>query len=517
MVKRGKRRASKSQAPTGSDEEVTAVDLTKQIEPNSPSAPLSPTRPRSARVQARQEANPERMRVIQRLKDAFNAGDFDTDLENSDSDEGEQIPQQHTEGTRAKQQKKQKSRRRPLRGRLVHDENDNETLGDELEAGAETEEQFSAKRRQLKKSEQKLILKFKTKGLDAGGSKERVSQFEDVDWSEFDPDTLNAILARREELRKRRRRNAGEIVADDEATTAKLKKSSLAPAPLCPDTARIGTPPAEESSHVLETAAMETIDEVEEEPQAGDDEIAYEDDSALFVQVEADRANIDGMDVDAEGNQTEYNYLFGEAAEAPQQSLGASLLLPPRPMASRYDTGEGAATNGMSEVTPALLQATRPQMAMLRGPSDGQAGRIVDMRLVLQRELKREEDLLKDLRAEIVDKISKLATEEKLLRMVVKHDFELPGDDLDEDTHAPEATFGGFSEVDDMLAPMLSGIVDQGVDENNDEASGAGSDSDDSLSGMSSSSSDDEVQDEDMTRGALSRMLTQYLHPAEAE
>ncbi|KAJ1816975.1 hypothetical protein LPJ60_005072, partial [Coemansia sp. RSA 2675] len=249
MVKRGKRRASKSQAPTGSDEEVTAVDLTKQIEPNSPSAPLSPTRPRSARVQARQEANPERMRVIQRLKDAFNAGDFDTDLENSDSDEGEQIPQQHTEGTRAKQQKKQKSRRRPLRGRLVHDENDNETLGDELEAGAETEEQLSAKRRQLKKSEQKLILKFKTKGLDAGGSKERVSQFEDVDWSEFDPETLNAILARREELRKRRRRNAGEIVADDEATTAKLKKSSLAPAPLRPDTARIGTPPAEESSH----------------------------------------------------------------------------------------------------------------------------------------------------------------------------------------------------------------------------------------------------------------------------
>ncbi|KAJ2024151.1 hypothetical protein GGI06_001115 [Coemansia sp. S85] len=66
-----------------------------------------------------------------------------------------------------------------------------------------------------------------------------------------------------------------------------------------------------------------------------------------------------------------------------------------------------------------------------------------------------------------------------------------------------------------MLAPMLSGIVDQGVDEHNDEASG--SDSDDSLSGMSSSSSDDEVQDEDMTRGALSRMLTQYLHPAESE
>ncbi|KAJ2487219.1 hypothetical protein IWW37_005319 [Coemansia sp. RSA 2050] len=524
MVKRGKRRASKPQALAGSDEKVAAADTPEQIEPNLPSDPLSPTRPRSARVQARQEANPERMRVIQRLKDAFNAGDFDTDLENSDSDEGEQIPQLHTQGTKAKQPKKQRPRRRSLRGRLVHDKYDNEPLDDELEAGAETEEQVSAKKRQLKKSEQKLILKFKTKGLDAGGSREKVSQFEDVDWSEFDPETLNAILARREELRKRRRRNAGETVADDEVTTAKLKKSSLAPAPLRHDTARTDTPLAdeggvvEESSHAVEAATMETIGE-EEEPLAGDNEAAYEDDSALFVQVEADRTNIDGMDVDAEGNQAEYNYLFGETAEVPQQSLGASLLLPPRPMASRYEAGESTATNGMAEAASSLLQTARPQMAMLRGPSDGQASRVVDMRLVLQRELKREEDLLKDLRAEIVDKISKLATEEKLLRMVVKHDFELPGDDLDEDAHAPDATFGGFSEVDDMIAPMLSGIVGQDVDVNNGEASGVdvGSDSDDSLSGISSSSSDDEVQDEDVTRGALSRMLTQYLHPTEAE
>ncbi|KAJ2797822.1 hypothetical protein H4S07_005850, partial [Coemansia furcata] len=334
--------------------------------------------------------------------------------------------------------------------------------------------------------------------------------------------TLNAILARREELRKRRRKNAGEAVGDDEATTAKLKKSSLAPAPLQTDTARRDDVPTderevvEESSHALEPAAMATIVE-EEEPPVDESEIPFDDDSAYFVQVGSDRANIDGMDVDVEGNQTEYNYLFGEAAEVPQQTLGASLLLPPRPMASRHDAGESLATNGLSEIPPALLQAIRPQMAMLRGPSDGQAGGILDMRLVLQRELKREEDLLKDLRAEIVDKISKLAAEEKLLRMVVKHDFELPGDDLDEDTHVPEGTFGGFSEVDDVLAPALSGVVERDEDMMHDEVSGASSDSDDSLSGMSSSSSDDEVQDEDVTRGALSRMLTQYLPSAEAE
>ncbi|KAJ2332791.1 hypothetical protein GGH92_008814, partial [Coemansia sp. RSA 2673] len=77
--------------------------------------------------------------------------------------------------------------------------------------------------------------------------------------------------------------------------------------------------------------------------------------------------------------------------------------------------------------------------------------------------------------------------------------------------------FGVFNEVDDVLAPTLSGVVDQDGDMNDDEVSDAGGDSDDSLSGMSSSSSDDEVQDEDMTRGALSRMLTQYLPSAEAE
>ncbi|KAJ2755920.1 hypothetical protein GGI19_001258 [Coemansia pectinata] len=521
MVKRSKRRTSKQHAHVDSDEEVAPVDTSKQIEEKSPSTSLSPTRPRSARVQARQEANPERMQVIQRLKDAFNAGEFDTDLENSDSEEEAQKSKTHTQGTKAKQQK-QAPRRRSLRGRQVHDDHDHEPVGDGLEAGAETEEQLSARKQLLKKSEQKLILKFKTKGLDASGLKHKASQLEDIDWSEFDPETLSAILARREELRKRRRRNAGEAVSDDEATTAKLKRSSLAPVPLHPDTARQGDLPTDEGeiavehSHALETAAMTTIEE-EEEPLADDSENAFEDDSAYFVQVGADRSNIDGMDVDVEGNQTEYNYLFGEAAEVPQQTLGASLLLPPRPMASRHDASEIVAANGRTEIPPALLQAIRPQMAMLRGPSDGQAGGILDMRLVLQRELKREEDLLKDLRAEIVDKISKLATEEKLLRMVVKHDFELPGDDLDEDTHVPETPFGVFNEVDDVLAPTLSGVVDQNEDMHEDEVSAASSDSDDSLSGMSSSSSDDEVQDEDVTRGALSRMLTQYLPSAEAE
>ncbi|KAJ2452659.1 hypothetical protein GGF42_003983 [Coemansia sp. RSA 2424] len=128
-----------------------------------------------------------------------------------------------------------------------------------------------------------------------------------------------------------------------------------------------------------------------------------------------------------------------------------------------------------------------------------------------------EEDLLKDLRAEIVDKISKLATKEKLLRMVVKHDFELGGDDLGEDTNAPEATFGGFGEVDTVLAPPQSGVMDLAEDMHHGDDSDDGSDSGDSISGMSSSTSDDEVQDDEVARGALNRMLDQYLPPTNAE
>ncbi|KAJ2901154.1 hypothetical protein IWW38_000119 [Coemansia aciculifera] len=266
-----------------------------------------------------------------------------------------------------------------------------------------------------------------------------------------------------------------------------------------------------------ETAVMDTIPEAEE-PAVDDNHIAYgvydeeDDDNAFYVPVEMGQANPYHMNV---------GELFGETEDMPSQTPGGSLLLPPRPMmATGHGIGENGATYGATEIPPAVQHAMRSQMAMARGTADGQqaSGGISDMRLVLQMELKREEDLLKDLRAEIVDKISKLTTEERLLRMVVKHDFELGNDDVDEDLNAADITFaGGYGDVDTVLSPMQPSAMDMTVHMRHADDSDDGGDSDDSLSGMSSSTSDDEVHDDDVARGALISVLGQYLPSADAE
>ncbi|KAJ2567790.1 hypothetical protein GGH95_004400, partial [Coemansia sp. RSA 1836] len=297
MVKRSKRRASKPQAHANSDEEIATADMPEQVELNLPSASPSPTRPKSARVQARRDANPERAQAIQRLKDAVSAGDFDTDLESSDLEGGEdQKPKTRTRGAKAKQSQQQTPRRRSLRGRQAHEDHDdneaNEAADGELETtGAELDE------RQLKISERKLILQLNTRGLGAGGSNKSALQLEDIDWSEFDPETINAILARREELRKRRRKDAGEAVDGDET------------APLHSTIAGQDALPAGESDIVdnyrfalPETTEMETVAEVEE-PVVGDSQVAFgdydeDDSSAFFAPAELVRTSADGMDVD---------------------------------------------------------------------------------------------------------------------------------------------------------------------------------------------------------------------------
>ncbi|KAJ1838514.1 hypothetical protein LPJ57_011108 [Coemansia sp. RSA 486] len=152
------------------------------------------------------------------------------------------------------------------------------------------------------------------------------------------------------------------------------------------------------------------------------------------------------------------------------------------------------------------------------------------MRLELQYELRREDRLLKDLKAEIMDKLFKLQAEEKLLRMIVKHDFDIPQDDAADDLAGNAAAaavgmdtpaYGAFSEVgnaeqqSDYIAAAAAAAAavaaaTQSSMLQNDDAMESDSDAS-SLSGMSSSSSEDEVQDEEITRGALSRVLKQYL------
>ncbi|KAJ1775357.1 hypothetical protein LPJ77_004051 [Coemansia sp. RSA 2523] len=359
--------------------------------------------PHSSRMQTRQDAHPERKQTLQRLMAAIREGEFD-DLDDSAPTTRRKTRGQHT--------------------REAHDSDYEQNTSEEEDADLHT-------------TEKRLILKFKT--AEHGRAKHE-SRLEDIDWSEFDLETIHEILERREALRRRKQ----EAHEGERVTTGTLKKSSLAPPPLQLDRVRKGG----------EEGAIEEEDEYEDED---------EEEEVLMSR------NVYEMDVDAE--EPEFSDLF---EDAPMPTTpGASLHLP------RAST--------ISEVS----RPSRPHPALIRTTDTSQTK---DMRLVLQYELRSEEIMLKDLRAEISDKLQKMQAEERLLRMVVKRDFELPEED-----EVEEEPFGFEAE-----AEMSEGGMDEGHE------------SDGSLSGMSSSSSEDDVQSDELTRGALSQMLRTYL-PSEMD
>ncbi|KAI8325391.1 hypothetical protein GQ54DRAFT_295441 [Martensiomyces pterosporus] len=503
-----------------------------------------PSENQPERMKTRQDTNPERKLALQRLMDAIREGGFDTDLDTSDSS-SDGGASKAAPMTRAKEAKLSRRRRqsRPKKTQtgndsdsdyvqtmeeeeeemeddmeieeeqldLAKDADEKETQMKETETEMETEREKERERRR-KKKEQRLTLKFKVANLmkagaegDKGGSREEELSLEDIDWSDFDIETINEILARREELRKRRRREAGNGKSgDQEITTAKLKKSSLAPAPLQLERVKHGEPTNVEQGEVG-TADYDTLPLIASTLAATIDSMA-------------ERLNSGGaMDVEAEGEEPEFTGLFEDSSEVPQ-TPGASLHLPPRASAmSQGAAPEDDQVARSGEPLSGARQGVRPHPALIRPVGDTQSGATKDMRIVLQYELKREESLLKDLHAEIADKLFKLQTEEKLLRLIVKRDFQLPEDEvlMDEaNAHAIEgAGFGAFAGVEGQFHVSIDAGQGMGLNGMDVDAQHVdeGEESDGTLSGMSSSSSEDEVQDDEIARGALSRVLTQYL------
>ncbi|KAJ2081281.1 hypothetical protein H4R24_002458 [Coemansia sp. RSA 988] len=483
-------------------------------------------------MKTRQDANPERRRTLQRLMEAIRGGEFDAEL--SDTDAESDKPAAHTKGVRAtRQQKRKHTRKTRHRGIVSQDDSDSDYVqgmrdeGDEAneeddegtpqardELELELQEEGSAKtnadsnalplksaaEKRLKSTEKRLMLKFRTANLNRAGNlqnngstgtvaRDSTVRLEDIDWSEFDLETINEILTRREALKKKRRKENGEN-GGDEITTVKLKKSSLAPPPLQLDKVTTSTSSAQ-------------IDGIEEEEEGA---IIEHDNNTS----ELYRGNEDVMDVDVEGEGPEFGYLFEDTSEGMPQTPGASLHLPPRASAM---SGDILATDEEQSSTGQLSRPGRPHPALIRNMTDRHTNVDKDMRLVLQYELKSEENLLKDMRAELMDKLFKLQTEERLLRMIVKGDFELPEDEIAEDVALgmDNSAFNGFVEADmGTLQTSLGSLPQMEIDQSRDDMV---SESGDSLSGMSSSSnsSGDEVQDEEVTRGALSRVLDNYL------
>ncbi|KAJ1771733.1 hypothetical protein EV179_000931 [Coemansia sp. RSA 487] len=522
------------------------------------------------RMRTRQDANPEHKLALQRLMEAFREGDFDSDLDDGSSDaentgEDESVAKD-VKMTRAKKavmarrrakQRKQKSIKEHNRGEsdsdyvqaMENDEAEEEEEEDQDEEdddagskgdnglaesnGGSDQEKETSKTvprkfadKASKSEEKRLILKFKmaklakTNGTSRNtsnnrGAEEDAPRLEDIDWSEFDLQTINSILARREELRKKRRRAVMKGIGaedDGQITTSKLKKSSLAPAPL--QLERVGNGKEPVSNNV------EAVSEQHTEEQQENDQERYE----------AEKGNSEAMDVDVEGDRPELRYLFDSIEAAPLSPGGSSLQLPPRTSAMNP---EGMDVDADSSAFVAGMRHGRPHPAFIRSIADSHLGTPRDMRIVLQYELKSEERVLKDIRAEILDKLSKLHTEEKLLRMIVKKDIDIEDDEAaTQNAGDVSAVFNGYIDNDasgsGKHAPQ-SIAVTQGLGEHvgfefetgtdvianagaaDEEDGTGGSDSDDSLSGMSSSSSEDEVPDDEVTRGALSRVFKQYL------
>ncbi|KAJ2675668.1 hypothetical protein IWW42_001090 [Coemansia sp. RSA 1085] len=440
------------------------------------------------RMQTRQDTNPERKLALQRLMNAIRDGDFDEDLEDT------QAPL-----TRSKQRRALRKRRAQKNQGGDHDsdsdyvQNDEEEEEEYFSGDEEMEDEVTEKDKEddqrLKQTEQRLILKFKTAKLatkpdQQEQAEEEGPRLEDIDWSEFDLETINEILARREALRARRRqKKLLKLGVDDngEVTTAKLKKSSLAPPPLQLD--KPISPP-----HISETNGKEgSVDSDDEE-------------NVIFEECQiGGRLGYDNMDID--GEEPEFRDLFEETNETHPQTPGTSLHLPPRASAmSEEMLASDRDYQGASRYN-------RPHPALIRNMADAHSHVDKDMRIVLQYELRSEEILLKDLKAEISDKLLKLQAEEKLLRMIVKRDFELPEEESAEDQtqhiEAFPSTFEPEAGEEPRIMPM--------------EVENAASDSEESLSGMSSSSSDDDVQNDELTRGALSQMLRTYLPNGELD
>ncbi|KAJ1734555.1 hypothetical protein LPJ61_001006 [Coemansia biformis] len=460
------------------------------------------------RMTTRQDTNPGRRRALQRLMAAIREGEFDTDVSGSEP-ESKAAPATRTKATRRSRRRSTRSQRAKVREGNGSDSDYVQNADQEDEDdGVRAEESDAADELELladdrlKKTEKKLILKFKKAGRDkaaagagsgstttTNGATSSELRLEDIDWSEFDLKSINEILARREALRKRRRKDAmaaADEAGDGEITTAKLKKSSLAPPPLLLERVR------GQASAGQAVARRDEREEGEEEGAIGEEggETFLGDDEAMDIEGEEPVAFVG---------------LFDDGAEAAPAASGSLLHLPPRalPVSSEDLAQDGAYEAGVAS-RPARLG--RPHPALIRNMADRHLGADKDMRIVLQYELQQEETLLKDLQAEIVDKLLKLQAEERLLRLIVKKDFELPDDAHVDETAAMDTAYGGLNDADmNVLQGALDTLHSMDVDQAND----SGSESDSSLSGMSSGSgsSDDDVQDEELTRGALSRML----------
>ncbi|KAJ1873994.1 hypothetical protein LPJ57_004862, partial [Coemansia sp. RSA 486] len=287
---------------------------------------------------------------------------------------------------------------------------DGQMLGDEPETTDNAD-------RELEKKEKKFILRFKMAESRDKGVDDKQVDAKDIDWSDFDIETINEILARREQLNRVKKLTPGENM--QESTTLKLKKSSLAPAPMNlrkvrSVAARRPRDDIEEGEEVEDQDMVEYEQQDDEEvhmdgrqqeqQQVPEEEDEEEGKQSFYGEGEPDDG-LDRMDIDGEEiGDIEVGRriveLFEDIDEGDVLVQGQmSLHLPPRTLmqTDESNTTEQSPDIGRQQQQQQQQQQQlelRPHPAMVRGNGFMDAvpsGPPKDMRLELQYELRRED------------------------------------------------------------------------------------------------------------------------------
>ncbi|ORX71544.1 hypothetical protein DL89DRAFT_266546 [Linderina pennispora] len=452
-----------------------------------------------SRMRTRQKANPARKRALQRLMQAIRDGG------GSDS---EPVRRALTRTRRSSRRTRQEAEDEEVHssdsdyvmaGDVEDAEEDRlleeQAAGDEFDLTTDVGRQAAAaaaaaaaeQKHERRRTEKKLILKIKKTSL-LGGKEERRGARKG---------------GRREALRKRKMGEAVAGNADGEITTAKLKKSSLAPAPL--QLERVKHAAVEKSSESIpeETVTEEVIAEdivaekaVSEKPAAD----APAEEAIPKEELSTSAANEAPV---------EEEVLIAVAAEAPAEKLPAAetsssedeemVDVSAEPViGDAMEIDNDADSHHEVPQTPgASLQL--PPRAVAMNPNGRASGY----------ELQHEDKLLKDLYAEVADQLRKLQTEERLLRMIVKKDFELPEEAVADDAamFSMDPAYSSFLDTEHH-APTGGELEMHDGEESSD---GEGSSSESDGIDQRHDSSDEEVQDEDIARASLGRILTDYV------
>ncbi|KAJ1921786.1 hypothetical protein H4219_000520 [Mycoemilia scoparia] len=549
------------------------------------------------RVKTRQDTDTARAQAFRKLLAALNEGFLSSDSEVSDTedhDRDQKKAHKRKVSERTKKRPGRQSKSKHAEQGISDDEEyvqpeswssdeygsdmdfEDSAAPEQFDLSTDSGREAAAKRAKKEKrlQEKKLILRIKMakKNQEEHQAKDdqpKELRFEDIDWSEVDLETINGILARREELRQRQMAMESGVSGGDasnyDITSSRLKKSSLAPPPIKIDRPKPVTP-------VPETVTEEPVSS-KDLPSADSINQNHEQSSITSILAAAQASDeVHGpMTSESVAHQPIEDHTSDHVDDTPSRRPATSgkrgrprgrprgrgrggrtprsqtrqkevagtntpLHLPPKSSGQNYTSETPTQAEYSTPISNRIFQSNfgafqqfydtgvesiiggsrrgRCQQGLTREDSSGNANAKRDMRVVLQYELSHEQNLLKSLQSEIMDKLAQLKTEERLLRIVVGDQLTISDDEQDPlDSDLGFASSGAPQYTSTPLKDFSPGAVSyshftQSMDSNSraHDAYHEDGGGDSSLSDMSDSEAS---EDEEVARNALKNLISQ--------